>query len=89
MRGVRALIAVTVLAAGVSLVAAKPAKAFFFGGYNEAWCFVGVMTDCSYFTLQQCLATASGLGGQCMRNPAWTGPQQEPARRRYQKRRYN
>ncbi len=89
MRGVRAMIAVTVAAAGVSLASARPADAFFFGGRNEQWCVVGMMTDCSYYTLQQCLATASGLGGNCMRNPTWAGQQQTPSRRRYHRRPYN
>jgi hypothetical protein len=89
MRGVRAMVAVAVAAAGASLVSVKPVEAFFFGGYNEAWCTIGEMTDCSYFTLQQCLAAASGLGGHCMRNPSRPWPQQEPPRRRHQKRPYN
>jgi hypothetical protein len=30
----------------------------------------GGTLDCSYYTLEQCLATASGNGGGCSRNPA-------------------
>ena len=31
--------------------------------------------DCSFYTLEQCLATARGLGNQCAPNPraAWSG----------------
>jgi uncharacterized protein DUF3551 len=32
------------------------------------------MWDCSYYSMQQCLATASGNGGSCQPNPWYTGP---------------
>jgi len=35
-------------------------------------------TDCSYFTLQQCLAAVSATGGDCAVNPRYSG---EPAPR--------
>jgi hypothetical protein len=35
---------------------------------NEA---TGGVMDCSYFSLQQCVTTASGLGGSCIPNPAF------------------
>jgi hypothetical protein len=38
--------------------------------------------QCHYFTMEQCRATASGLGGQCIENPAWTVQQQKTAQPR-------
>lgn len=35
-------------------------------------------TDCSYFTLRQCLAAVSATGGDCALNPRYAG---EPAPR--------
>jgi hypothetical protein len=35
-------------------------------------------TDCSYYTLQQCLAAVSATGGDCALNPRYAG---EPAPR--------
>jgi hypothetical protein len=35
-------------------------------------------TDCSYFTLQQCLVAVSATGGDCALNPRYAG---EPRRR--------
>lgn len=39
--------------------------------------------DCSYYTMQQCRATASGAGGWCTENPWYEGPRRA---RRYQQR---
>ena len=30
--------------------------------------------DCSYYSMQQCLATAQGAGGICQPNPWYAGP---------------
>jgi len=46
---------------------------FRFGGERSgAWClFYDPWTyDCGFATLQQCLATSSGVGGQCQPNPS-------------------
>jgi Protein of unknown function (DUF3551) len=32
------------------------------------------MWDCSYYSMQQCLATQHGNGGSCQPNPWYTGP---------------
>ncbi len=32
------------------------------------------MWDCSYYSMEQCLATASGNGGSCQPNPWYQGP---------------
>jgi hypothetical protein len=43
------------------------------------WCAImGGTTQCNYFTEQQCLQTLSGIGGQCILNPAGSGPQAAP-----------
>lgn len=70
------LIAVAVTAAGFGIFSTAPASAWLFGGgYDEAWCAVSEYTDCSYYTLEQCLRRVSGAGGNCIHNPAhvWNG----------------
>jgi hypothetical protein len=49
----------------------------FFRNYNEAWCaqMGDGINDCSYFTLQQCRAAASGTGNFCYRNPLYVAPE--------------
>jgi Protein of unknown function (DUF3551) len=44
--------------------------------YLNNW---GGSSDCSYYSFQQCMATASGLGNICMRNPLYVPP---PGRQR-------
>ena len=48
---------------------------------NYPWCAQysgdGGATNCGFTTLEQCMATVSGIGGFCMRNP-----QYQPLRRR-------
>jgi hypothetical protein len=44
---------------------------------NPSWC--AIMNNdgnlqCNYYTQQQCLATISGIGGECVRNPAGNAP---------------
>lgn len=76
MRRARMLIAVAVTAAGFGIFSTAPASAWLFGGgYDEAWCAVSEYTDCSYYTLEQCLRRVSGAGGNCIHNPAhvWNG----------------
>lgn len=41
--------------------------------YNQPWC--AILDDdgnlsCAYYNEQQCLATVSGVGGECVRNPS-------------------
>jgi hypothetical protein len=50
------------------------------------WCAIlsdqGGSPDCRYATFEQCSATVSGLGGDCIRNPASAvGPVPQPRRR--------
>ena len=46
------------------------------GGRDGGW-------DCGYYTFEQCMATARGLGGSCQPNPwaLWAPPPPPPARR--------
>ena len=71
------------VAAGIMLLAA-PAMA------QGTWCAeaygAGAYRNCGYYTFQQCLAGASGVGGHCYPNP-WassataTGPR-KPVKQR-------
>ena len=68
-----------VLAAGVQSGTAQ--ESFF----NERFCTrstggdvgTGPM-DCSFWTWQQCIESARGLGRFCLENSFWRGPRQEP-----------
>ena len=44
---------------------------------NPPWCAImdnnGTM-QCNYYSQQQCLQTISGIGGECIRNPAGNAP---------------
>jgi hypothetical protein len=42
------------------------------------------MWDCSFYTMQQCLDSASGNGGTCGPNPFYQGPRRKSAPRRQQ-----
>jgi hypothetical protein len=41
--------------------------------------------DCSYYTMEQCLETASGLNGTCMPNPNYRGPKKAAPKRRQER----
>jgi hypothetical protein len=48
---------------------------------NLPWCAImdnDGTTQCNYFNEQQCLQTLSGIGGQCILNPAGSTPQATP-----------
>lgn len=53
------------------------------------WCFtqnnaigLGGAMLCHYASFEQCRASASGLGGQCVENPEWTVRQQQDTQKR-------
>ena len=46
------------------------------------WGREGSATNCGFITLEQCRATISGLGGICQPNPFYTGPDNQPAKRK-------
>ena len=65
--GLAALSAATAANMGPSAAQSKGPK---------PWCiangaFGAGSMDCTYWTLQQCLASASGAGGTCRENPAY------------------
>ena len=41
--------------------------------------------DCTYYTLPQCNASASGRSAQCVINPYFANASQEPSARRYKR----
>ena len=44
---------------------------------NPPWCAImdnDGTTQCNFYTQQQCLATISGVGGECIPNPAGSAP---------------
>jgi Protein of unknown function (DUF3551) len=54
-------------------MAAAPWCAYM-GGFSGSF-------DCSYYTFEQCMATARGLGGSCAQNPVWIYGQEGRQRR--------
>lgn len=71
------------------LAGAAHAKPRFGGEQSGAWCvFYDPYTyNCGFATLQQCLATTSGVGGACQPNPSGPPHAQAPARRKPAKQR--
>jgi hypothetical protein len=72
--------AIALLAADIQPVSAQP------GGSRNPYCLRdGAMGrgnwDCSYHTMQQCLASASGAGGSCTANPWYRGGKKRGPRR--------
>lgn len=62
-------IAIMVLAAGIAaLTAAGTARA-----QEYPWCarYDWTTSNCGFVSLQQCLATISGIGGRCEPNPRY------------------
>jgi hypothetical protein len=44
---------------------------------NPPWCAImdsDGTTQCNFYSQQQCLQTISGVGGECIRNPAGNAP---------------
>jgi len=64
---------------------------FFAVGVSSAdpykWCaqyggHEGGGTNCGFVTIEQCRATISGMGGFCVPNPFYTGPETTPTKRK-------
>ena len=53
---------------------------------NYPWCaqymLRGGARNCGFVTYQQCMATVSGIGGYCERNPMFRPTQVQPVRRK-------
>ena len=65
--------AITILSVNVETASAQPGNPYRpyclrdgIGG-SGSW-------DCSYYSMQQCLATQHGVGGSCQPNPWYQGP---------------
>jgi len=68
------------LALLVAVMGAAP-SAFAQSPYDYPWCSLrggwagGGGQSCYYTSYQQCMATLSGIGGTCIRNPGYHGPE--------------
>ena len=67
--------------AALIVLGVTPAKA----EVEYPWCalygrFGTQATNCGFSTYQQCLATISGVGGYCARNPRYQGRAKKPRR---------
>ena len=71
-----------VLLAGAAMVADVASAQPITG--RAPWCVnlsaAGGVLDCSYHSLEQCMASASGVSNQCSLNPWYAGPP-DPRRR--------
>jgi hypothetical protein len=73
------LVFATLAAAATFVVPSAKAEA------EYPWCaqygrFGTEATNCGFSTRQQCLATISGIGGYCVRNPRYQGRVKAPRR---------
>jgi hypothetical protein len=81
--GPRAVLAAAGLAALLAVAAVDSAHAI--PPQSAPWCANmggGWGFDCSYFTFDQCMATARGLGNSCSPNPNALVPQRTKANKR-------
>jgi len=62
----------------VALAGAAPTS-FAQSPYDYPWCSIRAgrsgAQSCYFTSYQQCMATLSGIGGICIRNPAFRGPE--------------
>lgn len=70
----RTVMAGLMLAIAVLMLPPTPAVAqsYVYGTQYCVRAYDGAM-ECAYYTLQQCLAAASGTGGDCALNPRYAG----------------
>ena len=81
------ILALAILAIG-TISAAAPARAQTYGaGYPVCLHVYGPITyyECSYTSLPQCNASASGRSAQCVINPYFAHASQHPSARRYKR----
>jgi Protein of unknown function (DUF3551) len=85
MMYVRCLFHAALVAFVGMMVAAGGASAQPINGHAP-WCGTfsqyGGTLDCAYYSLEQCMAGASGVSNQCSRNPWYAGPPDPRQRRR-------
>ena len=78
-----------VILTAVTVLTSAPAPAQTYGGHYpvclQHYRWGGSDIECAYTSLAQCVATASGLGAQCLPNPYFANAQmpREPSRRRH------
>jgi hypothetical protein len=75
------------LIAAFVLATPSAANALFGRDQDRPWCalfYVQSILDCSFYTVGQCQAAVSGVGGLCQPNYYYYGP--EPKPRRYSRR---
>jgi hypothetical protein len=82
-----ALFAAVAIAAMAAL--ARPAAAI-----EYPWCaqyggMGGGGRNCGFSTIEQCMATVSGIGGFCERNLFYTGPAEQPAKRAHRRKNHS
>jgi hypothetical protein len=77
------------LALLVAVVGAAPSSLAQSSPYEYPWCSLrggwsgGGGQSCYYTSYQQCMASLSGIGGTCIRNPYVDGPGARAERRFY------
>jgi hypothetical protein len=75
----RKIVVAALVLAAFALAGTMPARAV---GTRHAFCLQGdeypALSYCPFDTYEQCLASASGRNLQCMANPFYNGPSDDP-----------
>jgi hypothetical protein len=87
IRRTTVLAAMTVATIALPAALTTPAHADPYKWCAEYGAFGNEAENCGFVTYQQCLATISGIGGFCQRNPRYTGPERRPRRSHHRHRR--
>ena len=74
------IVVATLVLNALALAVSMPAQAY---GTRHAFCLQGGefyqgLNNCTFDTYEQCLATASGQNMQCLANPYYDGPSDDP-----------
>jgi hypothetical protein len=83
----KSILALFIVATLTPIMVATPARAQIY----YPWCAnyggdAGGSSNCGFSTYEQCLATISGMGGSCDRNPFYTAPAERPGKRAHKTR---
>ena len=81
------ILALAILAIGAASAAAPAQAQTYAPGYPVCLHVYGKVSyyECSYTSLPQCNASASGRSAQCVVNPYYANAAQEPPARRYKR----
>lgn len=76
----RNIVVAALVASAVAVIGALPAQAY---GVRHAFCIQGGeeypgLSGCTFDTYEQCLASASGRGLNCIANPYFAGQSDDP-----------